>query len=117
MLAVYGLKTCDTCRKALKWLAGEGIEAAFHDLRADGVSSDRAAAWLAALGSDRLVNRRGTTWRGLSEDDRARDPLALIRDYPALIKRPVFALEDGTVLIGFGPDTRAALLSRHPASG
>lgn len=113
MLVVYGLKTCDTCRKALKWLQAEGIAATFRDLRAEPPPRGELADWLDALGAEVVINRRGTTWRGLSEEARAGDPLALIAAHPALIKRPVFAVADGPVLIGFTPDTRAALIARH----
>lgn len=101
---LYGLKTCDTCRKALKELEN----AEFHDLRADGLPEDVARAAHAQFGAD-LVNRRSTTWRQLSEADRARDPLALLADHPALMKRPLID-NDGTLHLGWGKETRAALL-------
>ncbi len=101
---LYGLKTCDTCRKALKELE----TAEFHDLRADGLPKDVARAAHARFGSD-LVNRRSTTWRQLSEADRSRDALALLADHPTLMKRPLID-DDGTLYLGWGKDTRAALL-------
>lgn len=118
MITVYGIKTCDTCRKAMKWLAAEGIEARFHDLRADGLDPKALDAWIAAHGWELLLNRRGTTWRKLpaseTETVDAMRARTLMLAHPALIKRPVFDLgpEHGTV-IGFQADQqqkiRAAL--------
>ena len=112
MISVYGLKNCDTCRKALKWLDAEGVAHAFYDLRKDGVTRDKIAHWVQAVGADQLINRRGTTWRGLSEAEKnsvdgvhATD---LIVEYPALIKRPLIEY-DGGVLVGFGDAVQQAL--------
>ncbi|MGY8995070.1 MAG: glutaredoxin domain-containing protein [Alphaproteobacteria bacterium] len=63
MIVVYGLKNCETCKKALTWLKSEGLEHRFHDIRADGLDGDALAAWLEELGHEVLVNTRGTTWR------------------------------------------------------
>lgn len=104
MIIVYGLKTCDTCRKALKWLMEEGIAHRFHDLRADGVPEEALSRWLAQLGWSGLVNQRSTTWRGLPAgtaeglDDAG--AAALIRQYPALVKRPLFDT-GSAVAVGF----------------
>jgi arsenate reductase len=114
MIVVNGLKSCDTCRKARAWLTGEGIEHRFHDLRADGLEADQVRRWLEAAGADRLVNRRGTTWRGLSEAERdvtaEDDIVALLLAHPAIIKRPVFELGEA-VIVGFDDAARAALKS------
>jgi arsenate reductase len=103
-MKIYGLKTCDTCRKALKSLQG----AEFHDLRAQGLPEDVSRAAYARFGAD-LVNRRSTTWRQLSEPERARNPLALLADHPTLMKRPLIEHE-GRLHLGWGKDTQAALL-------
>ena len=103
MLTVYGLKNCDTCRKAMKWLAAEGVEARLHDVRADGLMAETVAAWAGEVGLDVLLNRRGTTWRQLADADKNRDEaglIALMAEQPALIKRPVFDLGDRR-LVGF----------------
>ncbi|RED49828.1 ArsC family reductase [Aestuariispira insulae] len=101
---LYGLKNCDTCRKARKWLDAEGIDHQFHDVRADGLDRATVAAWAGALGWGALLNRRGTTWRGLSEDVKAGVDEAiaidLMTEHPALIKRPVFDI-NGTLGLGF----------------
>jgi len=112
MITVYGLRTCDTCRKAIKWLEAEGMDAQLHDVRADGLEPASLDAWIDALGWEALLNRRGTTWRKLpaAETDgidamRAR---ALMLEHPALIKRPVFDL-GGRYLVGFKDAEKAAL--------
>lgn len=105
MIVLYGLRSCDRCRKALKSMARLGLEHRFHDLRADGLEGARLDKWLAELGWDRLLNRQSTTWRGLSDADRqdldATSARALMLAHPTLIKRPVLELEQG-VFVGFG---------------
>ena len=105
MLTVYGIKQCDTVRKALKWLDQEGIEHRFHDFRTDGLSTELLQTWLDSEFSDKLVNRRSTTWRQLSETQRqpkGETLLNLLLQFPTLIKRPVF-VKDQIVAIGFNP--------------
>ena len=63
MITVYGIKNCDTCRKARKWLEAEGLEHRFHDIRADGLEPAMLEDWITELGWEVLLNRRGTTWR------------------------------------------------------
>ncbi len=117
MIRVYGLKNCDTCRKAVAWLSEQQVPHLFIDLRTDGPGD--VEAWIAELGLEVLINRRGTTWRKLPEDrksdlDDAR-AAALIRDEPAVMKRPVFELED-RVVAGFSEITKS-LLAATQASG
>lgn len=104
MITMYGLKNCDTCRKALKWLQAEGIEHEFKDVRADGLTDPQVQNWLDHVGWEVLLNRRGTTWRKLSDDEKdnvdANKAKALMLEQPALIKRPVF--ETGSsIVVGF----------------
>ena len=103
-MILYGLKTCDTCRKALKLLEN----AEFRDVRADGVPGDVLKSAFARFG-DALLNTRSTTWRGLSDEERARDPLDLLADHPTLMKRPLIVAGDDMYL-GWGKDVQAALL-------
>lgn len=103
-MILYGLKTCDTCRKALKLLPN----AEFRDVRADGVPQDVIEAAFAQFG-EALVNRKSTTWRGLSESERARAPLELLATHPSLMKRPLIDVQ-GTLYLGWGADTQTALL-------
>jgi arsenate reductase (glutaredoxin) len=102
MITLYGLKNCDTCRKAIKWLQTEGIDFAFHDLRLDGVTKEQITQWVDVLGCDDLLNRRGTTWRGLDDalkTDLDQDKIIkLMLVYPALIKRPIFVMGENIVL-------------------
>lgn len=113
MLTVYGIRACDSCRRALKWLRDSGIEHRFHDLRADGLDRQRLRAWLDSPWADALINRRSTTWRGLSASERAASGAALldlVLAHPTLIKRPVF--EAGGLLgVGFDDAVRAAILA------
>lgn len=104
MIKLYGLKNCDTCRKAKKWLETEGADFAFVDVRADGVGVDDLQKWSAVVGWETLLNRRGTTWRQLDDTTKAdvdeAKAIALMAEHPALMKRPVF--ESGeTVIVGF----------------
>lgn len=117
MITVYGLKSCDTCKKALAALEAAGVEAAFVDIRAEADLAAKAPAWLAALGAEALVNRRSTTWRGLSEAEKATaqsDDMgavaALLMAQPTLIKRPVTEGPSG-VTAGWSKETAAALTS------
>jgi len=105
MLTVYGIKQCDTVRKALKWLQQKGIEHRFHDFRSDGLQAELLQNWLDSGFSEKLVNRRSTTWRQLSETQRqSKDEslLNLLMQFPTLIKRPVF-VTDHVIAIGFNP--------------
>ena len=112
MITVYGIKNCDTCRKALKWLAAEGIEHRFHDFRVDGLDAASLSGWVKAAGWEKLLNRRGTTWRNLSDAEKdgvdEAKAEALMEGNPTLIKRPVFET-GGEVLVGFSADEQAAL--------
>ena len=104
MLKIYGLKNCDTCRKALKWLEEEGIAFQFLDVRKDGITEADVKSWSKVVGVDSLLNRRGTTWQGLNDTDKAKGEgagaVALMAQFPALIKRPVF-VQGAQVLVGF----------------
>lgn len=102
-MILYGLKTCDTCRKALKSLPG----ATFVDVRADGVPGAILSQAEATFGAA-LVNTRSTTWRGLSEAERARPALDLLADHPTLMKRPLI-VDGDTMHLGWTAQTRAAL--------
>lgn len=112
MTKVNGLKSCDTCKKALKWMAAEGLEHSFRDVRADPVTLAEVTLWGNAVGWDKLVNKASTTWRGLSEAEKAfalgEGAAKLLVANPTLIKRPVFEVGD-TILVGFKAEQQAAL--------
>ncbi len=104
MIKMYGLKNCDTCRKAMKWLDGEGIAYEFVDVRKDGITQTDIKGWAASAGVESLLNRRGTTWRSLSDADKTKgegdEAILLMAAHPALIKRPVF-VKKTEVRVGF----------------
>ena len=114
VITVYGLATCDTCRKARKWLTERGIEHRFHDLRADGVDASSLNEWINEFGWETLLNRRSATWRQLPEAMQQNvtpvSAATLMLAHPALIKRPVFDLGGG-YLLGFGAEQQKSLES------
>lgn len=107
-MIVYGLKNCDTCRKAVKELSMAGHSVELVDISANPLAEAQISRFLESFG-DALVNRRSTTWRGLSEAERAVAPLALLSDHPALMKRPV--IDTGaTLYLGWDAASKSALL-------
>jgi Spx/MgsR family transcriptional regulator len=119
MTTLYGIPNCDTVKRARAWLAEHGAAHEFHDYKKAGVPPERLEAWLAVLGWEKLVNRKGTTWRQLPEA--ARDAVvdtasarALMRDKPSVIKRPVVEWDDGVTTVGFDPEDWA---ERVPQAG
>lgn len=104
---LYGLKNCDSVKKARKWLEEKGIDYRFHDFRGDGLSKDQLQQWLARLGSEVLINNRSTTWKQLTDQDKklamGDTASAVVLANPTLIKRPV--LEHGDkILVGYSPE-------------
>ena len=109
-MILYGLKTCDTCRKALKSLP----DAEFVDVRKSGVPPDLLARALGQFG-DSFLNKRSTTWREMAAQDRERPPLELLLAAPTLMKRPLI-LQDDQMWLGWTDEVRAAL-GVKPVSG
>ena len=112
---IYGIPNCDSVKKARKWLDSNGIDHDFVDFRRTPVERSRLNSWLSLVGPDTLVNRRSTTWKSLSDDDRARvssgDGAALIAENITLIKRPV--LEHGaTIMVGFSDATYTEIFNQ-----
>ena len=106
IVTLYGLDNCDTCRKARNWLKRFGVEHEFIDYRAQRIAPATLKSWAAQLGGwDKLINRASTTWRTLPESRKApgSDPewTLLIKEYPALVKRPVVVAADGEISVGF----------------
>lgn len=111
-MTLYGISNCDTVRRARKWLEAEGMDAAYHDFRKDGLSEAQVKRWVAAVGLETLLNKRGTTWRALPDDTKEglsdAAAIELMVEQPALIKRPV--IEVGSkVLVGFKAEPQQAL--------
>jgi Spx/MgsR family transcriptional regulator len=105
-VTIYGIKNCDTMKKARAWLDARGVAYVFHDYKAAGLDRDRLEKWVAEVGWETLLNRNGTTFRGLAEPDKASltgtKAVRLMLAQPAMIKRPV--LEGaGELRLGFKP--------------
>jgi len=104
VLTIYGIKSCDTCRKARKFLDEHNIEHDFHDLREDGLDIQMLERWTQRMGWERLLNRQSLTWRKIPEVDRndmtSDKALAAMIDNPTLIKRPVLETEK-FIAVGF----------------
>lgn len=105
----YGLKSCDTCRKAQKAILATGQSFDVVDVRADGLSPDDIATIIAEFG-EAAINRASTTWRGLTEAEKASDPAALLAAHPTLMKRPVIE-KNGVWSIGWKPDVAERVLT------
>jgi arsenate reductase len=114
-MKLYGIRNCDTVKKARKWLDEQRIEYQFHDFKKDGLSTELLATWEHSAGWEALLNRRGTTWRTLPEGVRegvdAASARHLMLDNPSIIKRPVVDFQ-GTVTVGFNADDWAARFKR-----
>jgi arsenate reductase len=107
MLDVYGIRNCDTVKKALAWLGENGVEYRFHDFKKESLTAATLDTWLRTIGWEALLNRKGTTWRGLPEDVRnaidAQAARALMLENPSIIRRPV-VVRDREVHCGFDAD-------------
>ena len=114
MVDLYGIRNCDTVKKARGWLDDAGITYVFHDYKVEGVDPARLAGWVEQVGWETLLNRAGTTFRKLDEADRADldadKAMRLMIAHPSLIKRPVVE-HDGDLLVGFKPDVYDAAFS------
>lgn len=111
-VTIYGIKNCDTMKKARAWLDGDGVAHAFHDYKLAGIDRAHLERWADLVGWEVLLNRAGTTFRKLPDADRADldrlKALDLMQAQPSLIKRPVLE-RDGGITVGFKPETYAAL--------
>jgi arsenate reductase len=119
MLTLYGIRNCDTVRKARAWLDGQGVAYSFHDYKTAGVDPARLAAWVDRFGWEALLNHAGTTFRKLPDADKQdldRDrATALMLAHSSAIRRPV--LENGeTLLVGFAPARYEAALAQQGAA-
>jgi arsenate reductase (glutaredoxin) len=108
-ITIYGIKNCDTMKKARTWLEKQGVDYAFHDYKAEGIDRERLERWEKKVGWETLLNRAGTTFRKLPETDKdgltQKKAIALMLDQPSMIKRPVLDLGGGKILVGFKPET------------
>ena len=112
-MKLFGLKNCDTCKKALKALQNAGHAPDFHDVRVDGVTKAYLTKWAQAAGWEKLLNTRSTTWRELSDKDKSdvdeKRAIALMEKHPTLVKRPVIEA-GGKVTVGWTKDVQDAHL-------
>lgn len=109
MTTLYGIPNCDTVKKARTWLTDHGMDYAFHDFKKQGVPQPQIDNWLAAVGWETLINRKGTAWRGLDDATKAAvvdaaSARAVALASPSVIKRPVVQWADGTITVGFTPE-------------
>lgn len=109
-IAIYGIKNCDTMKKARAWLDGHGVAYDFHDYKIEGIAKDQLKRWSDELGWEALLNRAGTTFRKLLDGDKEalneRKALTLMLAQPSMIKRPVLDL-GSKLLVGFRPEIYA----------
>jgi arsenate reductase len=107
-ITIYGIKNCDTMKKARAWLDKHGVEYAFHDYKTLGIDRDHLERWTKKVGWETLLNRAGTTFRKLPDKDKQavteKKAVALMLDQPSMIKRPVLDLGGGKMLVGFKPE-------------
>ena len=115
-ITIYGIKNCDTMKKARAWLDSHGVAYEFHDYKAAGAPKEKLKAWCDELGWETLLNRAGTTFRNLPEAEKKglneRKAIALMLAQPSMIKRPVLEMK-GKLLVGFKPDIYAGEVRRR----
>ncbi|MEQ4510723.1 MAG: ArsC family reductase [Dickeya sp.] len=119
-IILYGIKNCDTIKKARRWLEEHRIDYRFHDYRADGLTTERLQSFIDDIGWQPLLNTRGTTWRKL--DEAYRNSInndvaakAVMLEQPALIKRPLLVTDDGKTLLGFSDDSYQHFFTENTA--
>ncbi|MDE2239861.1 MAG: ArsC family reductase [Rhodospirillales bacterium] len=114
MVTVYGIKNCDTIKKARDWLAANGVEYAFHDYKVSGIDQATLEGWVKRLGWEALLNRAGTTFKKLADERKAgldaAKTLELMKEQPSMIKRPVL-VQGNEVLVGFKPEAYAGFFA------
>ena len=114
-ITIYGIKNCDTMKKARAWLDGHGVDYAFHDYKLSGIERQRLERWTKKVGWEILLNRAGTTFKKLPEKYKSSlsetKAVALMLKQPSMIKRPVLEAGNGKLLVGFRPEQYAELLT------
>jgi arsenate reductase len=115
-ITIYGIKNCDTMKKARAWLDGHKVAYSFHDYKSEGIDRARLVTWAKEVGWETLLNRAGTSFRKLDDADKANlteaKAIALMLAQPSMIKRPVLDL-GGKLLVGFNPEAYARDVSRR----
>ena len=107
-ITIYGIKNCDTMKKARAWLDKHGVEYDFHDYKSAGIERERLERWSRKVGWETLLNRSGLTFKKLPDKDKLglteKKAIGLMLDKPSMIKRPVLDLGGGKLVVGFKPD-------------
>lgn len=113
--AIYGIKNCDTMKKARSWLDEHGVETTFHDYKVRSIDREHLDAWCDATGWETVLNRAGTTFKKLDDEQKAdltrEKAIALMLEQPSMIKRPVLET-DGKIIVGFKPETYANIFGK-----
>ena len=116
-ITIYGIKNCDTMKKARAWLDKRGVDYAFHDYKSAGIDKGKLEGWAKKAGWEALINRAGTTFRKLPDKDKEglteKKALALMLEQPSMIKRPVLELAGGKLLVGFKPEQYEAAIAKR----
>jgi len=115
-ITIYGIKNCDTMKKARGWLDRQGVKYAFHDYKTAGVDRGKLEGWAKKAGWETLLNKAGTTFRKLPDADKEglteAKAIKLMLAQPSVIKRPVLELPGGKLLVGFKPESYAAAVTK-----
>jgi arsenate reductase len=115
-VTIYGIKNCDTMKKARAWLDKHGVEYAFHDYKTAGIERDRLERWSKKAGWETLLNRAGLTFKKLPDKDKQglteNKAIALMLEKPSMIKRPVLDLGGGKLVVGFKPELYDEVVAR-----
>jgi arsenate reductase len=115
-ITIYGIKNCDTMKKARAWLDDHGVTYAFHDYKTAGIEREQLERWSKKVGWETLLNRAGTTFKKLPESDKAavteKKAIALMLAQPSMIKRPVLDLGGGKLVVGFKPEIYGAAVGK-----
>ena len=113
-ITIYGIKNCDTMKKARAWLDKAGVAYAFHDYKSAGIEKDKLEKWAEKAGWETMINRAGLTFKKLPDKDKEglteAKAIKLMLAQPSMIKRPVLELAGGKLLVGFNPEAYAASL-------
>ncbi len=116
-ITIYGIKNCDTMKKARAWLDKHGVAYTFHDYKTAGIARDQLEQWSKKVGWEMLLNRAGTTFRKLPDKDKdgidAKKALGLMVAQPSMIKRPVLDVGGGKLLVGFKPELYESQFGTH----
>jgi arsenate reductase len=116
-ITIYGIKNCDTMKKARAWLDKHGVDYAFHDYKSAGIEREKLEKWSKKVGWEALINRAGTTFKKLPDKDKEalteKKALALMLKQPSMIKRPVLEFPGGKLLFGFKSEQYEEAVSRR----